>query len=476
MKARLTMRPTSGWTALLICTGILASAHVLPPTAQAAETPAAETPAARKLAAGTLAPAGKAGLTPLTLEAAIARALDTHPDAVIARTQIDQADLGVKDVRAQRLQLSADASVLGRHAQTGLLAENVSGTTTDQTGINGTLGLTVPLFTGGKLMQGLRAAERNRDAATFQGAMTRVDLITAVKRAYWSLFRQEALLEAQEETIVQARRALSLTRASYDLGRLTPNDVDRAEVDALNAQDARLRLRALAEEARVRLAVLVGLPATEVAIAPVSLAAVSTDADALTWPDPEEALASHPRYQAALARLEAARAGVAAAGGDRWPQLALITTYQHGNNPFDPLSGARGLGSFSGTWDARLSANLNVFDNGRIGREIAKAEAELRIAEANLEKTRRDLRSSIEIALLKARSAHERAKLADRSSHMAAKAFGWVEARYEQGYTLLVEVHDSRRSLLTARTQRIEAIVDYQIARAELALALGMTE
>ncbi len=428
---------------------------------------------------------------PLTLEAAIARALETHPDARIARSQIEQADLGVADVSSQRLQVSADASVLGRHAQTGLMADNVPATTTDQTGINGTIGLTIPIFTGGKLMQGLRAAERNRDAASYQGAMTRADLTFEVTRAFWSLARQEALVQVQEETQVQAQRALSLTKASYGLGRLTSNDVDRAEVDALNTQDSLMRVKAQAEEARVRLAVLLGMPAADVAIAPtpnLPLTKASTTpatrqaaapvlaSEAEAWPEPEQALARHPRVLAAQARVEAAEAGVAAAHGDRWPQLALITTYQHGNNPFDPLSGARGLGSFSGTWDARVSANLNVFDNGRIGREIAKAEAELAIARATLSKTRREVRSSIEVALIKARSAQQRAALAGRSSGVAEKTLSWVEARYQQGYSLLVEVHDSRRSLLTARTQRIEAEIDYQIARAELALALGRSE
>ncbi len=473
----------------LLAITLLAGLSIVPAggPAQAAGAGAVLDPAVR--APAVRAPAVRApGLqvSALTLEEAIARAIATHPDTRIARAQIDQAGLSVADVNAQRLQLSADASVLGRHAQTGLLAENVPGTQTDQTGINGTVGLTVPIFTGGKLTQGLRAAERHRDAATYQGAMTRADLTFEVTRAFWNLARQEALAQVQQETIVQAQRALSLTKASYGLGRLTSNDVDRAEVDALNTQDALLRVKAQAEEARVRLAALLGLPASEVTIAPgtplagqlasTSPAAPSPSVPTFTLPEPEEALANHPRVQAAQARLEAAQASVAAAHGDRWPQLALITTYQHGNNPFDPLSGARGLGSFSGTWDARLSANLNVFDNGRIGREVARAEGELAIARANLDKTRREVRSSIEVALIRAQSAQQRAALADRSSGVAAKTLTWVETRYEQGYSLLVEVHDSRRSLLTARTQRIEAQVDFQIARAELALAMGRTE
>ncbi|MOA36159.1 Outer membrane efflux protein [compost metagenome] len=86
------------------------------------------------------------------------------------------------------------------------------------------------------------------------------------------------------------------------------------------------------------------------------------------------------------------------------------------------------------------------------------------------------MRSSIDIALIRARNAQQRLALAGKSSGVAAKTLTWMETRFAQGYSLLVEVHESRRSLLTARTQRIEAEVDYQIARAELALALGRSE
>lgn len=419
---------------------------------------------------------------PLTLSEAISRALATHPDAAIARTQLAQADLGVADVQAQRLQFSADASLLGRHAQTGLLADAVPSTTLDQTGVNGTVGLTIPVFTGGKLTQGLRAARSNRDATAFQGVMTRAQLTFEVTRAYWNLVRQEALIQVQEETLNQAQRTLSLTKAGFALGRQTSHDVDRAEVDALNTQDSLMRVKGAAEEARVRLAALLGMPASDVILAPpgslvsTQVAASALTAQDATWPDLDEAVAAHPRVRAAQAQLEAAEARIAAAQGERWPQLAVVTTYQHGNNPFDPLSGARGLGSFSGTWDARVSANLNVFDNGRISREVAKAVAERDIAQGTLDKTRREVRSSIEVALIKVQSAKDRLALAGRASGVADKTLSWVETRYEQGYSLLVDVLESRRSLLTARTQKIEAEIDYQIARAELALALGKTE
>lgn len=422
--------------------------------------------------AGTLSPA-LAAPAPLTLDAAIARAIATHPDAALARTQIDQADLSVADVRAQRLQLSADASVLGRHAQTGLMGPNPPGSATDQTGINGTVGLTVPIFTGGKLSRSLQAAEHGRDAAAFQGSMTLAELQFEVTRGYWTLARQEALALVQAEAIAQSKRVLALTKTSRDLGRLTANDVDRADVDVLTTQDALLRAQAQVDEARARFASLLGLPPADLRLAETA----SSEAEPMAfWPDPAAATEAHPRVAAAQARLAAAEANVAAANGERWPQLALMTTYQHGNNPFDPLSGARGIGTFSGTWDARVSASLNIFDNGRIGRQVAKSELEATAARATLEKTRREVRSGIDLALIRLRSAQDRLALADRSTGLAQKTLGWIEKRYELGYSLLVEVHESRRSLLSAQTQRIDARVDYQIARAELALALGRTE
>lgn len=63
--------------------------------------------------------------------------------------------------------------------------------------------------------------------------------------------------------------------------------------------------------------------------------------------------------------------------------------------------------------------------------------------------------------------------MANRSAGLAERGIHWLQARYEQGYSGQVEVNDALGSLVTARTQRIQALVDEELARAQLSRALG---
>ena len=82
-------------------------------------------------------------------------------------------------------------------------------------------------------------------------------------------------------------------------------------------------------------------------------------------------------------------------------------------------------------------------------------------------------RTQLPLAREHVKNAFDRLQMAESASSMAADTLRWTETRYRQGYSLQVDVIDARRSLLTALDQRIGALCDYQIARAELATALG---
>ncbi|HEY9857806.1 MAG TPA: TolC family protein, partial [Stenomitos sp.] len=69
--------------------------------------------------------------------------------------------------------------------------------------------------------------------------------------------------------------------------------------------------------------------------------------------------------------------------------------------------------------------------------------------------------------------AKERLAIAERSDGIAGKTLKWVETRYQQGYSPQVEVNEALGSLVTARTQRVQALIDLEVARAELSRALG---
>lgn len=413
------------------------------------------------------------GAQPLTLDKAIARALASHPDLLAADTRVRNAQIGVDDAQSQRLQLTADISSLGRHAQAGVMdTQQAPSTSSDQAIANGTLALTVPLFTGFRITRAIDAANSTRSAAELQREADRADLTFQVIRGYWTMQRQILLEGVMASAIAQTRKTLALSEANQKLGRITALDVDRARVQVLNAEGDGLRAVGQTREARAGLASLLGLAPEAVTLVPV----LDTEQPPAPLParDTSGVPDTHPRRRAAEARVAAAAATSGVAGSGRWPQLALTSSYQYGNNPFNPALGASGVTpSLSGTWDVRLGLQYNLFDLGRVNRAVARADGDLALARAAAEAARRDVRNRLDLAASRAQNAGDRRVLAAQSGRLAQRALAWAEARFQQGYASQIEVIESRRSLLTARTQLVEALIDDRIARAELQLALG---
>ncbi|MGE5707651.1 MAG: TolC family protein [Bacteroidota bacterium] len=409
-------------------------------------------------------------LAPLTLEQALARALDTHPEMRISREQLKAAQLQVDDARSTRIQATAELTALERRSQSGLLNSQLADQTSDQNTANATVGLTVPLFTGFKLTEGIKAAERGREEVLAKQRSAESDLAYRVTQAFFDLHRQELLEGLREEALRHARKNLELTQKANRLGRTSLNEVDRVELSEMTSEGEVLAAKTKTLEARSRLASLLGMPREDLSIDP-SGAIERTKPARLSL---ESLLEQHPRLKAARAKLETDKAMLAVARGDLWPQLALVSTYQHGNNPSDPVIGARGLSnSFSGTWDIRLATTLNLFDGGKTLRKIARSEGDIRISEAELVKTRQEVRAEIEQVLARLEGACERLQLAEKSTKVAERTLGWMEKRYEQGYALQVEVNEVRANWISSKTQAIDALIEVQIARAELKRSLG---
>lgn len=411
----------------------------------------------------SLATPALAAETPYTLERAIARVLATHPDALIAEVRTKSAGLAVADANAQRVQLGVSGTLYQRHGQTGISTS--TSPSVDQTLANGSVALTVPLFTGFKLTNTVQAAEKNHDASLASQDAARRSLSYQVTQAFWSLRRSELIEVVQAKALEQTNRTLELTQAGFKLGRQAANEVERAQVSVLNAKGELLRFQDQTRQACIQLASFLEVPAEELQIDAGNEQALGD----LPQVAIERVLASRPEVRAAELSAAAAQSSHAAAQGDRWPQLAATTTYQHGNDStFVPSNPA-----YAGTWDARLTASFNVFDLGRVERAIERSSLELQQANANLDKTRRELRTQILQALIGAKGAQERMMLAERSTQAAERTLQWVQTRYQQGYSSMFDVNEALGLLMTARMQRIQAFIDERLARAELARALG---
>ncbi|MDX2277392.1 MAG: TolC family protein, partial [Hyphomonadaceae bacterium] len=184
----------------------------------------------------------------LTLDAAIARAVEADPGIRAAAAGVDAARGGIQQARARpNPELSAEA-------------ENFNGRG-DLRGFNGaetTFSLSQEVELGGQRRSRIRLADRELHGAELDGVLRGLDLIRDVQGAYYdALSAQELVLIAQER--VSTAEALNVSVARRVAAARDPLMAGaRAEAGLAEARIALARAQAEAATARARLASFFG--------------------------------------------------------------------------------------------------------------------------------------------------------------------------------------------------------------------------
>lgn len=300
-----------------------------------------------------------------------------------------------------------------------------------------------------------RELERERVALEVR----RAEVHAAVRLAH-----AQAVLAARERTLRDEVVALtsfvvSVARARVAAGDATGAEVDRAELEAIEASVFLERAQAAEVLALRGLVAATGASALRVASVSGDPAA-AVDVGSV---EPLLALAERsPALRLARAEVEAAAARVALAQSERWPDLGVELLYRRLE-----LTNQHSV-------DAGLRIGLPIFDR-RAG-SITARRAELDAAGARERGARtaiqQELASVYEQLVLGSSLAR---RLATDAIPRAERAVVTLEARWQAGDLSLADVVPSRRVLLELRLTHLEALrsVAQHTAALERLLGLG---
>lgn len=333
------------------------------------------------------------------------------------------------------------------------------------------LGLSAPVYTGGRVRAQNRIAEAGRALAEIELASQRARLALEVAEAYYDAALAGRLAEIAEATLAQADTTLAQARLALQVGTAPEFDVLRAQVQRDNQVPLVLQRRADRRLAHARLALLLDLPdGTPLALgtplddAPaVPVARFASDEGALG--DTAAALRAPVRQAESL--VEVSESALRIARSQRLPNLSVVS--QYGRVAY-PDGSFPAWDDFRANWTVGAQLSVPLFTGGRI-------RGDQLVAEANLLEARARVRQAYDAARLDARSALERldaARAQYRAStgtvEQARRAYAIAEVRYREGLSTQVELADSRILLQQAQANRAVAARDLQIARVRAAL------
>src|SRR2546422_1745679 len=313
-------------------------------------------------------------------------------------------------------------------------------------------------FPGKRSLAGT-AAERDADVARREADMVQLEVIAAVKRAYWDLWlvHENLLVYSRDKDLVE--RLARIAERKYAVGQVSQPDVLRAQVELTRLINRVTTGTLGVETARAELAALlsredpgsVGIPEEPIK------ARLEQNIEALT----ELALRQRPELaaqQASIARFEANR---------RFARLGYFPDFEFMAERFYNFDRRDGVG-------AMVSISIPLVYKYKYDAAVGEANARITTAQSELRRLQDRVRREVQQAFLRAKTA-----LAQRdlflSTHIpqAEQALRASEAGYETGRVDFLSLIDSVRAIEATHLEHFQAEADFVKAYADLERAVG---
>ena len=387
--------------------------------------------------------------------------------------QIESSE-NIRTIRGQRLQA---LSLLLPHVNAGV-TENVNQSTTAPLGIKSNF---IPRVTGPfsystaeatfsqtlfslESIQRFRAARSAEEAAQLSYNDT-LDVITlTVGNAYLQVIEAASRIEAAQAQVRNAQAIYDQAQEELHAGTSPKIDVTRSGVQLHNEQYNLSVARNNFEIAKLNLGRAIGLPlgqqfelADSVPYADIDPPSVD---DAL-----QQAYRSRNDFRAALAGVQVAQKDLSAARGQRFPVVAVNGGY-----------GVQGpaFGHSHGIFGFQAGVTLPVFTGERIKGDVTIAESALRARKAEAENLRGQVDYDVRTSYLNLQAAKEQVSVAKQNVDLANENLDRSKERFASGVTDSVEVVQAQQSLASANDQYIVSLYSHNLAKLQLARALGV--
>jgi len=429
---------------------------------------------------GTLIfPAFTAAAGPLSLDEAIRHALSQNPELRAADRQAQTADartdaakgallpqIGVRYmVRRSDNPLDAFADKLNTRTVTSADFDPARLNNPETSTLHAAqLSLELPIYTGGRLVAGIREAGANAKAARLGYERRQQTTVYNTLHAYRTAQAAAYALTIANDAVEAAREHAETTARLVRQGRIVASDRMTAELSLASAESLREQAANRQRLAIEELRLVTGLPAD----AELLLPPWETPAAAVAMPaageSEQRALATRKDLKANEALIQANRTKITAARAVFQPQIGVIATdtwYDDNaalNNKSQSIMGV---------------VSMNLFNGGRDWHGLTAAQRDTEQTELRLEGLQQAVRSEVRAAASRLTEASARRNIAGQSVDKARENVRLVKQRYGEGRTILIDLLMAERVLVEARNEELTAGLSQELSAAQLQLAEG---
>lgn len=411
----------------------------------------------------SLAPTVSAAETrSLSLSESVELALENNRTIKSSMTDVDAADWAYHEARRMsgpKLTLSTQGNRVGGRAYKMYDHDYAFRSSAE---------LSFPLYTGGRIEHGIEAARYGVNNADLALEGTKQAVRYQTTGQYFKALEYRNLIKVGEMSVANLKSHLANVNAQYNVGTVARSDVLASQVSLANAEQSLVNVTNNYDVAIAELNKIIGLPtgtklslADELAYKKYDLTLEACTAYALSHR--ADGIAADYAVRQANAAMEATRAAsmpqVSAAaartiGGDSW--------FANNTDSAD-------------TWSIGVQASWAAFDNNVTVAQVNQKRAAVHKLQQAAEDTREQIELDVQTAYLSLLAAEKNIQTTSVAVERAVEDFKIAQVRYTAGVGTNLDVTDADEKLVTAQTNYYDALYNYNLSKAALDRAMGLS-
>ena len=402
-----------------------------------------------------------------TLREALTQAYLTNPTLQAERAQQRATDEGVPIERAAGL-----PSIQSQTQHIEFVKRSPNSFTSPERALTSDLSLSVPVYSGGAVKNGIKAAKERVEAGQADLRAIESAIFSRVVAAYMDVLLNEAEVGLNQNQIDVLSVNVQATSDRFEIGDLTRTDVAQSQSRLALAQGDARSAEANLQSARETYIQLVGE-------APTNLQPPPPLPNLPTSPQQAVAIAleNNPDLIAARERVDAAEYEIEVAGASRLPSVEVFSQGRY-QDYYGTLGGAISQDFVQSETTAQVGARLSIpiFQGGRPAALRRQAQAFASAALENEIAVERDVIAQVRSAYSSWIAARELIASNGAAVDAAELSLEGVRAENSVGNRTILNILDAEQELLLARVRLARARRNAYVAGFSLLAAMGRAE
>lgn len=333
--------------------------------------------------------------------------------------------------------------------------------------LNAGVNLNWTIFDGKKMFATYERLQELKGLSETQLKAQVENTVYNVMLTYYDIVRQKIQLNALLQNIAVSEERLQLEKNRKDFGKGTQLAVTQAELDLKTQYSGRLQQQNAIANAKVLLNQLLSRPAeTTFEVSDSIPLTLAGDFESLK----NKAFAENTQLRILERNTLIQEKMLKEMQADKLPVIAVNAGYGYSQSAnsagFNKSSNNLGL-------NTGLTLRWNLFDGGRVKRNIANTQLSIENQRLSQEQAKNELESSILQAVQDFNNAREVAQLEEENFALARQSIQIVQERFRMGVANTLELKDAQNVLDAATIRRSVALYQAKLAEINLLFLTG---